>query len=245
MNQFSSAYYHNIELLEFIAQRLEELRDEVTFVGGCVLGLLITDKAAPDVRQTIDVDCIINIITLHDYHALEKRLLKKGFKPMANKNHPICRWSYDDILLDVMPTDKKILGFSNRWYKDAILNSIIKKISDSINIKIISAPYFLATKLEAFKDRGNSDFLLSHDLEDVISLIDGRPEITNEVDNAADDLKHYLSTDFFQLINSQPFMQALPGHLNYSSEAVNRRKKVEERIKAIVSAGRELNFIIN
>ena len=58
-----SSAQHNIELLKLVAHRLEELCDEVTFVGGCVTGLLITDKAAPDVRFTVDVDCIINVIT--------------------------------------------------------------------------------------------------------------------------------------------------------------------------------------
>lgn len=89
------------------------------------------------------------------------------------------------ILIDVMPIDKSVLGFSNRWYKDAQANAIDQKITDTINVKIISAPYFLATKLEAFKDRGNQDFLSSHDLEDIISLIDGRPEIVNDISAAS------------------------------------------------------------
>lgn len=164
MNKNSSAI-RNLELLTFIAQRLEELCNEVTFVGGCITGLLITDKAAPDVRFTVDVDCIVNVITHRDYHALEKKLRQKGFKQMPTANHPICQWSYEGTLLDVMPIDKSVLGFSNKWYKEAILNAINKTITDSPNIRIISAPYFLATKLEAFKDRGNKDFLLSHDLE--------------------------------------------------------------------------------
>jgi hypothetical protein len=94
---------HNLESLSIVAQRLEELCDEVTFVGGCITGLLITDKAAPDVRYTMDVDCIINIITLNEYYGLENKLRQKGFKQSLLNNDPICRWYCDDIMLDVMP----------------------------------------------------------------------------------------------------------------------------------------------
>jgi predicted nucleotidyltransferase len=148
-----SSAQRNLESLTLIAHRLEELCNEVTFVGGSITGLLITDKAAPDVRFTVDVDCIINVVTKPGYHSLSEKLRQKGFEEMSFGNHPICCWDCDGILIDVMPTDKSVLGFSNKWYKDAQSNAISKTINDSISIKVISAPYFLATKLEAFKDR--------------------------------------------------------------------------------------------
>jgi hypothetical protein len=233
-----SSAQRNLDSLILIANRLGELCNEVTFVGGCIMGLLITDKAAPDVRFTVDVDCIINVVTKHEYHTLSERLRNKGFKEMSFGNHPICRWDCDGILIDVMPTDKSVLGFSNRWYKDAQNNSVSKSIDDAKIIKIISAPYFLATKLAAFKDRGKQDFLLSHDLEDVIAVIDGRPEIISDVSNTENNLKTYLSIEFNTLVNNAQFMQALPGHLNYSSESEERKKIVEQRINAIIELGK-------
>lgn len=232
-----SSAQHNIESLTLIAHRLEELCNEVTFVGGCITGLLITDKAAPDVRFTVDIDCITNIITRSGYYAISEKLRQKGFKEMLFGDHPICRWDCEGILIDVMPIDKSVLGFSNRWYKDAVANAIDQKITDTISIKIISAPYFLATKLEAFKDRGKQDFLLSHDLEDIISLIDGRPEIVNDILVTSDSLKQYLSFEFTSLMNNAQFLQTLPGHLNYSQESESREKIVRERILAIISMG--------
>lgn len=233
MNRSSAK--RNLESLTLIANRLQELCDKVTFVGGCITGLLITDKAAPDVRFTVDVDCIINVITKQDYHALAKKLRQKGFKEMSFGNHPICRWDCDGILIDVMPTDKSVLGFSNRWYKDAQANAVIMGINNSKSIRVISAPYFLATKLEAFHDRGKQDFLPSHDLEDIISVIDGRHEIISDISKTTDDIKKYLATEFFSLMNNVQFTQALPGHLNYSSESEERKKIVEERINAIIN----------
>jgi predicted nucleotidyltransferase len=229
-----SSAQHNIELLTLVAHRLEELCNEVTFVGGCVTGLLITDKAAPDVRYTVDVDCIVNVITRSDYYAIAKKLRQKGFKELIAAEHPICRWDCDGVLIDVMPVDKSVFGFSNRWYQDAQAHAIEQKITDTIHVKVISAPYFLATKLEAFKDRGKLDFLLSHDLEDIVSLIDGRPEIVSDVATVSENLKKYLASEFALLMNNPQFLQALPGHLNYSQESESREKIVKERILAIV-----------
>lgn len=228
----------NIKSLTLIAHRLGELCDEVTFIGGCITGLLITDKAAPDVRFTVDVDCIINVITRSGYYAVAEKLRQKGFKELIFGDHPICRWDCDGILIDVMPIDKSVLGFSNKWYKDAQENAVNHSITDTINIKVISAPYFLATKLEAFKDRGKQDFLLSHDLEDIISVIDGRPEITIDVSLVSESLRTYLSSEFTSLMSNDQFIQALPGHLNYSQESDSRKKIVESRITAIMELGK-------
>jgi predicted nucleotidyltransferase len=62
-----------------------------------------------------------------------------------------------------MPTDEKILEFGNRWYKTAIKHAIIHQIIEDLPIKSITAPYFLATKLEAFRDRGENDFVGSRE----------------------------------------------------------------------------------
>lgn len=230
-----SSSRHNLELLAHVANRLEELCDEVVFVGGTVTGFLVTDKAAPDVRFTVDVDCIINVVTRSDYYTFAEKLRRKGFKEMSMGDHPICRWNCDGALLDVVPTNENILGFSNRWYKDAISNAITRKINQALSIKIISSPYFLATKLDAFRDRGKNDFLLSHDIEDIVSLIDGRPEIISDISNSNTILKRHLSSEFTSFINNNLFTQALPGHLNYTHESEGRKKIVLERIQEIIA----------
>lgn len=119
----------------------------------------------------------------------------------------------------------------------ASLISSRARVTDTISVKIISAPYFLATKLEAFKYRGKQDLLLSHDLEDIVSLIDGRPEIVNDIASVSDDLKQYLAFEFSLLMNNFQFIQALPGHLNDSNQSDGRLKIVKSRIIAIMSLG--------
>ena len=104
MNKTAAQF--NIESLTLVALRLQELCNEVTFVGGSVIGLLITDHTAPDVRYTKDIDCIADIISHADYHAFSRKLRKKGFKELPFGDHPICRWDCDGILVDLVPTEK-------------------------------------------------------------------------------------------------------------------------------------------
>jgi predicted nucleotidyltransferase len=180
---------NNIRMLTIIADELKELRQQVVFVGGCATALLVTDPATPDIRHTLDVDFIVDVISLREFNRFEERLRKLGFQQPLSGNDPICRWQKDNMLIDVMPTEEKILGFSNRWYKETAKNAKKVKLSNNITIKMASAPYFLATKLEAFKHRGANDFLASHDLEDIITIIDGRPELSKEITQVKQDLR--------------------------------------------------------
>lgn len=228
---------HNIESITLVASRLQELCDDVTFVGGSILGLLITDLAAPDVRYTIDVDCIVDIVTLSSYHVFSKKLKKKGFKELHYGNHPICRWDCNGVLVDIVPTDKNVLGFSNKWYKDAMENAETTEINRSLQVKVITAPYFIATKLEAFLDRGSNDFLSSHDMEDIITVLDGRTEIIAELEKTEKGLINFISSQFSAFITDHQFINALPGHLNYTSEFEARKKVILQRMHEIIALG--------
>jgi hypothetical protein len=125
-----------------------------------------------------------------------------GFHESHAEGAPVCRWISGDLILDLMPTDASILGFGNRWYQPALENAQGTQISD-YEIRVITAPYFLATRLEAFRGRGRSDFRRSHDLEDIVTVVDGRPETVEEVRHAPADLQKYLSDEFRVTIESR------------------------------------------
>ncbi len=228
----------NLAMLEIIARRLEELNNEVVYLGGCTTALFINDPLSSDVRSTLDVDCIIDVISLGEYNKFSKRLEKKGFK-QSIKDDIICRWHHDEIILDVMPLNDKILGFGNSWYKEALEHSIPHKIADDVMIKSVTAPYFIATKIEAFKGRGNNDFLKSHDLEDVINVISGRTTIADEVLLATDQLKAYIRDFFENMLSNEQFLVALPGHLNEGPTTMQRVQIVIARIKKMIGSNNE------
>lgn len=224
----------NFRMLQFIATKLGPVRDDVVFLGGCTTGLFVNDPDFYDVRYTLDVDCIVDVISLGEYHKLEKKLTAQGFKRSLTED-VICRWFYDDVKLDVMPTDEKILGFGNRWYKKAIEYAVNYNLSDNLDIKIVTAPYFLATKLEAFKTRGKMDYYASHDFEDIASVLDGRLEIVNEIALCNNELRNYLIELFTEIDNSRAFYGAILGHfVQYGRLAENRAKMMEQKIKSII-----------
>lgn len=73
-------YMHDsIKMLMQTVEGLEEINDEVVFVGGAVVGLYGTDLNSPEISVTRDVDCVIEVTSYAKYANLEKRLLKKEF----------------------------------------------------------------------------------------------------------------------------------------------------------------------
>jgi hypothetical protein len=203
----------NLEQLTAAADALRPLLPELVFVGGCVTGLLITDEAAGEPRGTFDVDAIAEITSYAQYADFGDRLRRLGFNEDAREGAPACRWVQGAITFDAMPLDKRILGFSNRWYEAAMGASVTKRLRPDLEIRMIAAPYFIATKLEAYKGRGSGDFLGSHDMEDIISVVDGRESLTAEAREAGAILGGYLSREIGKLLADRRFIDALPGFI--------------------------------
>lgn len=131
----------NIELLTAAANALGEgLRNDFVFVGGCTTALLISDTGAAPVRATEDVDAIVAIAGLPDYHRLGEVLAKKGFKQDVAEADPPYRWRLAGVKLDVMPIDPSVLGFANRWYEPAMRNAVTAEIGPGISIRTVTAP---------------------------------------------------------------------------------------------------------
>ena len=163
-------------MLEMVAKGLGKFKEEVVFVGGTTTAFYVDDPAAPEARPTNDVDCIVEIASTGDYYKIEKDLRTLGFKNSMEPRSPLCRWNYKGVIVDVMPTNGDILGFSNQWYPDGIKNKIQVTLPSGSQVYILTLPYFLATKMEAYQDRGKNDPRLSRDIEDVLAVIDGNME---------------------------------------------------------------------
>ena len=111
----------------------------------------------------------------------------------------MCRWTIGAALVDIMPSEERVLGFGNRWYPEAIRSAELFSLPSGRTIKLITAPLFLATKLQAFGGRGHGDYQASHDLEDIVALVDGRPEIVHETAASTGALRDYLVTQIAAL----------------------------------------------
>lgn len=197
-------------MLKKVADALgPELLQEMTFVGGCTTGLLITDSFTQEqVRHTDDVDLIVHVMGTNGFHRLAQQLQCKGFKatlPEEGEDLPICALMLDQLRVDFMPDDENALGFSNRWYKAAQETATPYALDEQTQIRLVTPVYFLATKIEAYKGRGKDDPLESRDIEDLMNLVDGRPELTLEVYQAPDEVKAYLAEELKALMQHKDF----------------------------------------
>jgi predicted nucleotidyltransferase len=226
----------NLQILEAAVDRLGPLTDEFVFLGGCATALLINDAAAPPIRETIDVDVIVQVLSRAAYYALSDRLRDRGFKEDSSDGAPICRWTDGQVILDVMPTDPKILSFGNEWYEPAMDCAIAVELPSGKSIRMVSAPYFLITKLAAFDGRGDGDFQMSHDIEDLVAVVDGRPSIVDEVSAAEPVLRAALSGRFGELLGNSRFVDAISGHLPTDTASQARVPIVIGRMKQVAES---------
>jgi hypothetical protein len=207
----------------------------LVFVGGSTTALLITDKAAPDVRPTYDVDAIAEISSYAAYANFSERLRKCGFAEDAGEGAPLCRWRQKSTILDVMPLDEKILGFSNRWYKPAMDSALVHELEPHLRLRVVTGIYFCATKLEAFAGRGKFDYQASHDLEDLIGVADGRAELVDEIVAGPKDVRAYIATEITKLLATPAFVDALPGYLLPDQASQARLSILLKRLKKVAA----------
>lgn len=185
---------HNYELISFVADGLgDDFLAECAFVGGCTTAMLVTDSAVlDDIRFTDDVDLVIELAGISAWEKLTQRLAAKGFK-ITGEDDVNCRFRFNDVIVDVMPSDPMILGYANSWYVKGLAQAVPFELPSGRAIRIFKPAFFLATKLEAFSGRGDGD-PYHKDVEDIIILIDGRPELLVEVSEADEELKQFIAT---------------------------------------------------
>jgi len=227
----------NQHLLKTAARMLLPVLDDLVFVGGCTTALLITDEAAADVRPTYDVDAVTDVNSYTEYTKFCERLRELGFKEDQSEDAPVCRWRNSEIVLDVMPNDEAILGFSNRWYKDVVQTAHHFPLDEDLNIRVVTAPYFLGTKLEAFKGRGKGDFVTSQDLEDLISVVDGRPTLVDEIRESPTELSAYIASEIALLLANSDFVSALSGFLLPDRASQGRLPSLLEKLGRLETLG--------
>jgi predicted nucleotidyltransferase len=226
----------SVELLELGAAVLGDLADEVVFVGGATVSLWITDPGAPSPRPTKDVDVIVEVATRADYHAFEERLRGAGFR---DDGQIICRWRHPQsgLILDAMPTDAELLGFENRWQREAFPHAELVPLPSGAEIRAVSPAFMLATKLEAYAGRGGGDLLGSRDFADIVALVDGREELQGEVVAAPIELRSYVQASIRELLSSRRLLDGVRAQLRPDTANQARAEPVVvARLRAIADA---------
>lgn len=235
-----SSRAESLAAIATVAGALGELASQVVFVGGTVVALYPLEGGA-DVRPTIDVDCVVNVATTDEYYAFVAALRTRGFTECTDEGAPICRFVCADIRVDLMPKADTALGPTNKWYRDALREAATHELSGS-RVLAITPPYFVATKLEAFRSRGNRDYVASPDLEDVLAVLGGLPSLRDEIASAVTEISSALRGELASLMESEAFVDALPGHFEGDAAGQARAHEVTQWLRELraASAGRAL-----
>ena len=221
----------NKALVKEVANALQELKEVMVFVGGATISLYTDDFAAQEIRPTSDIDMTIKLT--HNYAEWAKfneRLSELGFNPNP-EGHSICSYKYKNINVDIMPSESGHMGAANKWYKVGFSNIQTATIEDE-EISILSAPCFLATKFEAFNDRG-TDYRTSHDFEDIIYVIDNRTTIVEEIEKDDEEIKEFLKQELNKILDMSNTYEILSCHI-HPFILEERYPILEEKIKRIV-----------
>lgn len=220
-------------MIQVVAKALQDLKEDVVFIGGATVVLYFDGEILFEVRPTDDVDCVIELATRTQYYQLDQKLREKGFQNAMDAG-PLCRWKIRGVTVDIMPTSPAILGFSNVWYREGIEQARWIDLPNKERIKIFSEPYFLATKIEAFKKRGGNDYRISSDVEDIITILNGVPDVVDKIVQAPSSVKKYLQKSFKEMLESQNFHESVYAHLPDRQFQEEKKKQLINKIEKLI-----------
>lgn len=218
----------NIVRIKAVAQVLSSLEEEFVFVGGATVALYIDNPdLADEVRPTDDIDVIVEIATYSGYAALEERLRAIGFVNDVESG-VLCRYKIQGIIVDIMPTDENAIGFSNRWYPGGFKNAIKLTLDKWTTVKIFSLPYFVASKWEAYKNRGGNNYRTSKDFEDLVYVFENVESFEDKFKDAPNDLLAYLKSEFQPIVNTSVFKEGLYAHMQSGYTNIDTSSIIEK-----------------
>lgn len=222
----------NLGILRTVADQLDRLGLSYAFVGGSIVNLLLDDPTLSPARPTDDVDVILEVLTSEKYSSVETRLRDLGFSHDMTPGAPLCRWLLNGVTVDIMPTEGAALGLNTDLFREA-LETAVEQTFAHTRLKLISPVAFVAIKHAAFLDRGNSDFYASHDLEDIITVIDGRANFVSELEQSHPQFRTTVIKAISYLMKATAFVEALAGHLPSDQASQQRLPLLRGKLREI------------
>lgn len=213
-----------------IALALGPLNEQVVYVGGAVVSLYIDDLSADDVRPTKDLNLTMEIASLSELEALREELVTRGFRQTADDS-VVCRFRYEDVLVDVMATQAIGWAPGNRWFALGFDRAFSYAL-EGLTIRLLPLPYFLATKFDAFFDRGIQDLYASHDFEDIVYLFNHVSDIAEQVLNSEETVMNYLKECAQRILDSSQIQETIVGNL-YHEDRDRRFNLIMDKLKKI------------
>jgi predicted nucleotidyltransferase len=203
-----------LERLSAVARALSAIQERrFVFAGASILPLLLNDPHAPSLRETFDVDVVVNVLTYGQWYHLRPRLYKCGFRERMDvyeHNPRNCLFYLEDLQVDIMPMEPNVLGFASQWLAVGFEQAESHVLPDGQEILVLSVPCFLAAKLEAFQQRGWRDILMSKDLRDIVSLLDGRLQPVSDIGMGPLYIRLYVADATKSLLGNSRILDLIP-----------------------------------
>lgn len=215
--------------IERVAIALGHLKDRCLLAGGASIPFYITDSLEEKPRVTDDIDVVIEVSTAAEFRGIEAQLRTQGFLNDTSQGAPICRWLLEGIKVDVMPSKESILGFAEGWYQAGFSTAMQVKVTDTCSWRVLSPPFAVAAKFAAFWDRGIVDPGASPDLEDIISIVNGRQELRDELANAEPACREYVRGSISKVLANPGTADVIQYHLPLAGQ--QRASIVHQRLK--------------
>lgn len=209
-----------------VARALGDDRERVVFVGGTTVALYHLEDGA-DVRPTFDVDLVVDVTTTAEHYAFVEQLRARGFRECTDDGAPLCRLVVGTTRVDVAATSNTGIVPTNRWYQAAFDDAVTYVVEPDLSVRAIAPLYFVATKLEAFADRGKGDYRASHDLEDALAVVSGLAALRDEIEQGTSEVALAVRTRLAGLASQEAFMDAVPGHFDGDAAGRSRADAVQ------------------
>lgn len=223
--------YPPIELVKYAAEKLGDIGSKFVFLGGSVVGLLVSEPGTRPPRATNDVDVSVEASTLAEFYSLDQALLSKGF--INDMDGPMCRYLHGLLKLDVVPVNPDVLGFTNRWYRLASETAEPHTFETGATINLITPACFLATKMEAFGNphrEGHDDIFTSRDFQDIVTVIDGRSSVVDEVLASRIEVRNFVRDEITRILEQRYLEEAIAQYVDDG-----RVRIVVERLRSIAT----------
>jgi len=215
---------------------LGSLRERAVFVGGSVVGLLTFGSAH---RATKDVDLVVSAKTAVEYeHLVAMDMRALGWSEDASDGAPRCWWVHPvGGTADVMTATDAGFGFSNRWYPGVMRTATTVEVEPGVSVLVVSLPYWIATKLEAFAGRGKGDWVTSTDIEDVLAVVSTRADLVEAVESADSEVRGFLIERCREsiAIEHRPLFRAAHAHFESTRDGRAAAEVAVRRLIAVAA----------
>jgi hypothetical protein len=164
-----------VERLERAAADLEVVGLPMVLVGGATMPLYVDDDGMTVLRETRDVDVMVEAASYEEFAALEARLRAAGFRQRLQEDGPRCRWYKGDMCYDIV--DVRTDHPDDVWARPTGEGIERRLLPSGRRLPILCVGRFLAAKIGALRDRGGEHWYESSDFEDIVLLLESHAEL--------------------------------------------------------------------